>query len=290
MNMQTVVVRKSPSAPRGLLRLLNDAARPVARLVCLPWSGGSASAYRPLAQHFRLHTAVLAVQLPGREDRFNERPLQRMEAVVESVVGALLPLTDLPLFIFGHSMGALVAHQVAHALRAKTGRELDGLIVSGHAAPHRRRLPDHLWHRASDEDLIGLLRRLGGTSEEVLANLQMQPTLLSALRSDFEILETHAHQAAPPLACPLLACAGVADALVCSETMTSWRSCSIGAFQLQWFHGDHFYLLSHPAALARLLQDWMTIGTAGRPRHTGGEPGAGRRVPELPTHEAGRGN
>src|SRR5688500_4817828 len=116
---------------RPSLRRFGGARQRLMRVVAFPWCGAGASVYRKLAPHLPDHVELLAVQLPGREDRYDERRLVRMQDVVEEVIGDVINLLDRPVVLFGHSMGALVAYEVARALRERVGCEPASLIVSG---------------------------------------------------------------------------------------------------------------------------------------------------------------
>src|SRR5689334_14969295 len=85
---------------------------PRLRLVCFPHAGGSASAYRSWAALLPSDVDMLAVQYPGRQDRLAEPCLVAMEQLTDAIVTALAPLCDRPLALFGHSMGASLAHEV----------------------------------------------------------------------------------------------------------------------------------------------------------------------------------
>lgn len=242
---------------RSSLRRYAGGAQPALRLVCFPWCGAGASVYRKLANSLPEHIELLAVQLPGREDRFAEGKLLRMQQVVAHVLGDIANLADLPLVLFGHSMGALVAYEVALALRGQLAREPAALIVSGHAAPDAAAAHDQGWHRADDEAFIANLRRLGGTPDEVLADAQMMHMLLPMLRADYEILEHYVYSPGQVLSCPLLACAGERDGEVTEMGMQAWRRYSSAASEVHWFSGDHFYVGSQVQELSQRLQNWL---------------------------------
>ncbi|MGH8967293.1 MAG: thioesterase II family protein [Actinomycetes bacterium] len=61
------------SRPRPAVRL---------RLICLPPAGGGASRYRDWPAHFPDDVEIVSVQLPGRENRFHESPIESMEQLV----------------------------------------------------------------------------------------------------------------------------------------------------------------------------------------------------------------
>ena len=248
------------STRRTSLRRYGASAHRLARVVAFPWCGAGASVYRRLATALSDRLDLVAVQLPGREDRYEERRLVRMDEVVENVIGDIIPLLDRPLTLFGHSMGALVAYEVALALRDRLGHEPTALIVSGHGAPHCSEPSNHCWHDADDEAFIENLRALGGTPRAVLDDRSMLRAFIPTLRADYEIVETYRPSPRPALSCPLLVCAGGGDKEVSPATMHAWMRYTTGPCELHWFSGDHFYLSSQPQALVRRLEEWVTSG------------------------------
>jgi len=256
LTMQALVAKQPSAELRGSLRHYGGGPQPQVRLVCFPWCGAGASAYRRLALGLPQHIELLAVQLPGREERFGESRLLRMEQVIEHVILDIIPLDDRPLILFGHSMGGLVAYEMALALKARIGREPDGLIVSGYGAPDCKKPNATHWHAATDEEFIANLARLGGTPAAILEDRQMMRVLLPALRADYEVLETCHDKADRLLSCPLLACAGDRDHAISVNAIEAWRRRSTGRSKVHWFGGDHFYLSSKPQALAHCLTEW----------------------------------
>ena len=245
---------------RTSLRRFSASAHRLTRLVAFPWCGAGASVYRRLAASLSDQVDLVAVQLPGREDRYNERRLVRMEDVVESVIGDIIPLLDRPVALFGHSMGALVAYEVALALRKRLGQEPMSLIVSGHGAPHCGESSNQCWHAADEEAFIQNLRVLGGTPGALLEDPSTLRAFVPTLRADYEVVETYRPRPEPSFSCPLLACAGGLDQEVSPETMHAWMPYTTGPCELHWFSGDHFYLCSQPARLVRRLEEWITPG------------------------------
>lgn len=246
----------SIAASRSLRRYRSPTQSRV-RLVCFPWCGAGASVYRRLALSMPERIELLAVQLPGREERFSERRLVRMQEVIDHVMSDIVALQDRPLVLFGHSMGGLVAYEMALALRNRTGREPDMLIVSGHGAPRSRGATDPSWHNASDEQFIANICQLGGTPTDILDDRDMMQTLIPVMRADYEVLDTYEQHSAAPMACPLIACAGDEDRAVTRESMSAWRQYAGGSYRNHWFTGGHFYLHTRPRALTRCLEEWI---------------------------------
>ena len=145
-----------------------------ARLICFPYAGGSASYYFPLAGELAPDIEVLAVQYPGRHERRLEPCLTDLHELAEHIHGAVLHWLDRPVVLFGHSMGATLAFEVARRLRDRDGFVPARLFVSGRRAPTRLRFDD--FHKRDDAGLAAELRRSGGTDpvfldDEALAAL-----------------------------------------------------------------------------------------------------------------------
>ena len=244
----------SLTTPPPQLHRLRPAPGARVRLLCLPWCGAGAGAYRHLARLLPATVDVLAVQLPGRQERFGEPPLRRMAQVVEHIVEGLQACTALPLALFGHSMGATVAHEVAQAWRARTGREPALLVASG--APPPAAAGGH-WHAASDAQFLAYLHGLGGTPVDVLHDAGLMRVLLPALRADYEVLETWGGAQHPPLNCPLIACAGRDDTSAPASSLAGWQRLSTTPCGSHLFEGGHFYLVDRTEELAARLLEWM---------------------------------
>lgn len=211
------------------------------RLFCFPYSGAGAALFVPWANSLPAEIDVCPVQLPGREQRLAEAPATRMEPLVAAIAPALLPYLDRPFAFFGHSMGALLGFELARALRRDHGRLPALLVVSGHRAAH---LPDPHppAHALPKAELLAELRRLNGTSREVLDHPELLEIILPILRADFAVCETYSYQSEPSLECPIVAFGGLEDRDVTREEVASWREQTSAGFTLRMFPGDHFFL------------------------------------------------
>jgi medium-chain acyl-[acyl-carrier-protein] hydrolase len=217
----------------------NPAAR--IRLVCLPFAGGGASTYRLWPDGLPLTADVCAVQPPGRETRFREPPYDRLKPLVRDVADALRPLFDLPVVIFGHSLGALIAFELAREMCRRGGPVAAGVIPSGRRAPHvpPQRPP---LHALPDEEFRAELKKLDGTSPAILDNDELMRVLLPALRADFAAHETYEYVEAPPLGCPILTVTGADDKLAPPAVLEGWRRHTTGQFESAVLPGNHFFV------------------------------------------------
>ncbi|GGZ23632.1 thioesterase [Streptomyces nitrosporeus] len=232
------------------LRRFHTADDGALRLFCFPHAGGNASYFFPLSTLLAPRTEMLTVQYPGRQERFNEPRIESMTELADIIAAELTGWTRVPFALFGHSMGATLAFEVACRLRAN-GAEPSALFVSGRRAPSIP-APGSV-HLATDEELVADIRLLGGTESRMLDNAELLAAILPAVRSDYVATETYRYQGADPLRCPVTAFIGDADPRVDTVQAEAWARHTTGRFQLHTFSGGHFFLARHFDALAESI-------------------------------------
>lgn len=221
------------------VRRFHPAPNAPARLLCLPHAGGSASYFFPVSRALAPRVEVLAIQYPGRQDRRAEPGLDSIEALTDAVHRAIQPWLDKPITLFGHSMGASVAFELARRLEAD-GVRPTGLFASGRRAPSRVR--DEGVHLLDDDQLIADVRALAGTDASLLGDDEVLRMVLPAIRTDYRAAETYRYQPGPLLNCPVTALTGDADPKATVDEAGAWREHTTGAFELKVFPGGHFFL------------------------------------------------
>ncbi|MFE1554939.1 thioesterase II family protein [Streptomyces sp. NPDC058734] len=232
------------------------------RLVLLPHAGGSASFFFNFSKELAGHAEVLAVQYPGRQDRRAEPPLDNVAALVEEIHRALLPWTDKPLVLFGHSMGAVLSFELARRFE-REGAPLAGLIASGRRSPTVRR--EENVHTRGDDALIAEIRALSGTDAGLLADEELLRMVLPAIRSDYKAVETYRYLPdgpGPALKCPVSVLTGESDPRVSVPEAMEWRELTGGEFSLRTFPGGHFYLTPQQAGVTRAVIEDLAAFTA----------------------------
>jgi surfactin synthase thioesterase subunit len=208
-------------------------------LVCFPHAGGSATFFLPLARALPDSTEVLGVQYPGRQERRAEPLIENIEEFAKEISEALQPWRNRPLVLFGHSMGATIAFEVARRLEAEGDVPVSGLIASARRAPSVHRDDDI--HRRDDNGLLAEVRALNGTHPSLLDDEELVQMLLPAVRGDYKAIETYRYTPGPALRCPITALIGDADPRVTVDEARAWGQHTLGEFQICVFPGGHFY-------------------------------------------------
>ncbi|MDO5084290.1 MAG: alpha/beta fold hydrolase [Arachnia propionica] len=217
-------------------------------LVLFPHAGGSPRFFRHWVGRIPgVH--LLGVTYPGRDHRIDEPHPGSLTELAEEVAHHLRHLPD-PV-LFGHSMGALVAHEVAGLLTGSGGAP--ELVVSGHDAPcsaPRR----SILHNRPDHELIADLVRLDHHNAEVFALRELADLFLPAIREDYRMVETHrtvTRQRIPRI----LVINGDHDPEVTATGATAWCRHAARFDGVQLVDGGHFHHAAPRLQCCRLVGD-----------------------------------
>lgn len=209
------------------------------RLFCFPYAGGSASIFRNWPEYLSSDIEVCAIQLPGRESRFGESALTCLNKMVTQLVDVMEPYMDRPFVFYGHSMGTLIAFELARELRRQQKSGPLQLLVSGRCAPHIQD-PCKQLHHLPEAEFIQGLRDYNGTPEAVFNNSELMELIVPLIRADFTVCETFKYKQELPLECPISAFAGVDE--VSSRFLQEWNEQTTNNFESELFSGDHFFI------------------------------------------------
>lgn len=228
--------------------LRGDRAAAAVHLLCLPHAGAGAASFNRWLGLFPPAIAPVRVQLPGREDVAAEPPLRRVHQAIDLLLGQVTELS--PVALYGHSMGALVAFELARALSV-AGSHPVHLFVSGRRAPQlpARKAPvHHLPERefAAALDAMGM----GGTAHRSPAFLRYA---LPLIKADLELSEEYEYRPRPRLRCPVTAFHGTEDPVVDADELEAWRAVTTGPFTVHTFPGDHFFHQRHRQAIVATM-------------------------------------
>lgn len=246
-------VRRGPvTGSSRWLRAFPADEDPVARLVCFPHAGGTATAFADLAAALPDRIALLAVQYPGRQDRRAEDCAADVAEVAGATAAALAPYTGRPLFLLGHSMGALAAFETARLL-AREGTVARLFVSAARPPADDWQEPD--LDRLDDDAVVAELRRLGGVPDALLADPDLRAEVLRLLRADHRMLRRYRCEPDTALAVPLTVLLAEDDPKNTADQMAGWARHTTAAHTLAVHPGGHFALTERAGQSARLLDD-----------------------------------
>jgi len=227
-------------------------------VLCFPFAGAGAGAFRRAQEYPSGTIRICPLQLPGREERFGEPAYTDAGAAVDDLLPIALDLVDgsPAVAVFGHSLGAVLAYELAHRLAQRPRPRLVRVFVSGSPGPWTRRKP-----RAtgmSDEDFLRQVRGFAGYTHPALEHPELRELLLPTLRADVQMHENYAAAPGRLLDVPITSIRGAADELVSAEQAAEWQGATTAGCRLREVPGNHMYLVDSPAELVRLLDSELS--------------------------------
>jgi surfactin synthase thioesterase subunit len=241
----------------GAWLLRQPVSSPCQRLFCLPCAGGNAAHYLSWQEQLRPGVELCAVQLPGRGSRLSEPPLRSLPVLVDRLVPVITRHSDLPFAFFGHSLGGMIAFELARHLSHQGLPMPRHLFVAACPAP-RRRPPSRRLHELDDSGLLAVLGDYNGTPRAALENRELMELLLPSIRADFSLAANYSYQPAPLLDIPLSVLTGRQDDHVEADRLHHWQEETTNACNLFCFDGDHFFVHAHQHAVVDCLRkEWL---------------------------------
>jgi medium-chain acyl-[acyl-carrier-protein] hydrolase len=234
---------------------------PAVRLFCVPSAGAGPSAFRGWAQAISADVEALYVHLPGRESRLRDANVPDVSRLADEIAQAIAPFTDQPFALFGHSLGALIAFEVAHRLRNDGAPSPVRLFASASRAPQLPYPFPRLHTLEEDQFLQQINERYDGSvPREVIEDAELRELVVPALRADFAALETYDHPAHAALDCPISVFGGSRDRTLDSRALEAWSVHSASGFHYRIVDGGHFFLQSaRQQLIAAISEDLSAV-------------------------------
>lgn len=229
-----------------LLPRLDHSLHPHSAIVCFPHAGGSASYFQRWLPFLPQGYALYALQLPLREERLDAEPLDDIAELMKPLLPALQGI-GLPLTLFGHSMGAILAWEAALQLSSPPRH----LFVSGQTPPDSSRVTR--FHQMSDRALIEEVTRFSATPAALFDFPDLRELVLAQLRHDYALIERWHPTCDCRLRAPVTVLHGREDSEVTLSEASRWSNFTAQSFRLYSWPGDHFYLTAHAQAVIQRL-------------------------------------
>jgi medium-chain acyl-[acyl-carrier-protein] hydrolase len=213
-------------------------------MFCVPYAGGTARAYQQWRRQFPPDLEVVPLEIAGRGRRVTEPFFTSIHEVAEDLAAQVRAHEHLAAdyVLFGHSMGALTAFELAARL-ADHGLLTPALVVlSGRNPPYLRAqwVPEVL--ELPDRDLLELLEELGGVPTGLPPSIAAR-FFLPRLRADLRFaIEYQLGIGDTQLDIPLLILQGRSDPLIDPEHMEGWARYTRRECTVEYHDGGHFAL------------------------------------------------
>ena len=222
-------------------------------LFCIPHAGGGASAFRGWAPSLASRVRVRVLQLAGRESRFREPASDDVRAVVADLWNAAAPDLRGPFAIFGHSLGGLLAFELAHEIRVRTGREPERLFVAAARPPHEAQVDAPFSHYGDAEFVDEIVRRYDGIPPAIRDDPEYLAHVVATMRHDIRLLERYRASERALLTCPISAFGGALDDVVPMQSLGGWVQHTTGEFTLDMLRSGHFLVQAERDRLVALV-------------------------------------
>ncbi|TQV77388.1 thioesterase [Aliikangiella marina] len=235
-----MVTRGENETPWMVIHKPNPSA--TMRLICFHYGGGSASAYRDWPRLLPANVELCAVQLPGREKRFNEKYITEFPELTEKLCDELKAFLTKPYVVFGHSLGAMVSFEWLRVLQQSNLMLPLLYIPSGMPAPQLYYPNKPIGELPEDEFVNELLLTYGDNLGNVLRDKDLRSVFMPQLRGDFKLLESYQFKEASVLDCQIHALAGDEEENIGDADLAAWGVHTQNSFSSKRFNGGHFFV------------------------------------------------
>ncbi len=214
-----------------------------AHLICFPHAGGTANYFWNWNDELDPSVRLQIVQYPGREARLREPFATSLLDLAREVSEKLESVDDAPLVLYGHSLGAILAFEVARQLEARSRKKPHLLIVSGAGEPNKRDDHSELLAKPS-ADFKAAIESWGGIPTELSSNSRLWSLIEPRLRADLRLISNYRNPSLTQISCSVVAFAGDDDRLVTQTSIAKWSNWTSAGFESMLLpQHDHFSIL-----------------------------------------------
>ncbi|MEU8053386.1 non-ribosomal peptide synthetase/MFS transporter [Micromonospora haikouensis] len=255
------------AADDGPRRLLYELTKPipagkrVRTYVCVPYGGGSAIVYQPLADALPAGNALYSLAIPGHDVGLSEEGLP-FEELTRRVADEIVERISGPIVLYGHcGVGSAIVAEVARKVEA-AGRELEALYI-GAMFPFAR--PKGLFAAArnrlerlrSNKHYASWLKSMGVDTDEL--DPEQADRIISNMRADSRASEEYftglLDAGAAKLRAPIVSVVGSEDPVTdyFTERYAEWQflTDTVGLVVLD--QAGHFFLKYRADELAEIV-------------------------------------
>jgi surfactin synthase thioesterase subunit len=223
-------------------------------LFCFPYAGSTALKYIIWNTYLKSSIKLIPVELAGRGSRISESFYKNMSEAVHDIYSNIKHhFNDEPYAFFGHSMGAIIAYELAIKIRENKLPLPRHIFFSGRKSPDVIRNDEKKYHLMEEDTFEREIIELGGTSSIFFQDKELRELLLPILKQDLKIAETHEfNKMLEPFEFNISILLGKDEDLI-AEQCDSWKHHTKGICTIYYFNGGHFFILNHSEEIAKII-------------------------------------
>lgn len=229
------------------------------KLFCFPYAGGSAVIYSKWRRYLDPGIELRAVELAGRGKRIHEGLYRNVADAVSDIMDLIKnEIKDTPYALFGHSMGSMIAYELARKISTDGFPPPRHVFFSGRGAPHLRKEKEQLYHLMEDEEFRTAVLELGGTSPEFFHHPELLELFLPMLRNDFRLAEERDRADDISLLDVNITVLTGKDDDLTVEQIQAWKQYTTRFCNIHYFEGGHFFINDDITGVVEIINDTLT--------------------------------
>jgi surfactin synthase thioesterase subunit/acyl carrier protein len=245
--IQGTTDRRNKPLAKSLLTLHGNADAPTV-LVCFHCAGGNPAMFFDWQQVLPPDMALLAIQVPGRGELYDEARPESVGQLIASIGPYFFERLNGKQFYFaGHSMGGILAYEMAQHLAKQYHIEASKLFILASIAPDAASAKTDFVHAAKDnmETLF--------PSYSLVMEQSIKDDLVALLLDDLGLLDDY--RCLPDKAVPLniISLRGQQDRVVNADDIAGWAKLAL-QYEQHTIDANHINILHAEAALTLIKQ------------------------------------
>jgi len=223
------------------------------QLFCFPYAGGGSDFYKKWKKKYNstFFFDIELVEYSGRGEKTGTPLIKDFTEIVTQLADEIGRRINRPFAFFGHSLGAILAFEIAKKIKIDKKISPIGLFLSGCPAPDY--LPDQIsLQNLSDDEFIAKIIQLGGIPQEIINEPEPLNFFLPYLKNDFSLIDTYTSLNTDLFTVPLVVFTGDKDPKVSVKQVMGWESYTNSFFECHVMPGDHFFVKDESAILEKI--------------------------------------
>lgn len=232
------------------------------KLFCLPYAGGSSMVFNRWERYLSNNIELVGVELAGRGKRSNESLYENVNEAINDIYGIIAKqiVDGQPYAIYGHSMGSMLAYEVAQKISINKLPEPLHVFFSGRGAPHLKSSREKEYHSMEEKEFEKAIIHLGGTPKEFFEHPELMEYLIPVLKSDFKISETAVRsQQIIPLNYDITIMVGKEEDEIEAENVHGWHLHTSQLCTVYYFNGGHFFINNDMEKVTGILSGQLAV-------------------------------